>query len=145
MKEITLWVDNNQVGTNANTAFAKTLGWGWVGAPPVTLHLRLQGGCSSKSHSRLHNDCSYHDVVALHLRLLIGQFVVLHFEASEGNKHTSGHIANQRELCGYRSYRKGTKTRSCFLFLFVSRSGCSVQSSDRAGRGHYLWYWACRN
>lgn len=28
-KEIALWADNNQVGTTANTAFAKTLGWGW--------------------------------------------------------------------------------------------------------------------
>lgn len=57
-------------------AFAKTPGV----TPPVTVHLRLKGEYSSKSDSQLHNDCSYHDVVTLHLCLLIGQFIVLHFK-----------------------------------------------------------------
>lgn len=51
-------------------------------APPVTVHLRLKGGYSIKSDSQLYDDCSYHDVVALHLCLFIGQFIVLHFKAS---------------------------------------------------------------
>ncbi len=51
-----------------------------LAAPPVTVHLRLQGGHGTKSHSQLYDDCSYHDVMTLHLCLLIGQFVVLHFK-----------------------------------------------------------------
>lgn len=55
---------------------------GAAAAPPGTVHLRQKGGDAVESDSRLHDYCSYHDVVALHLRLLAGQFVVLHFKAS---------------------------------------------------------------
>lgn len=65
--------------TNANMAFAKH----HTATPPVTVHLRQKGGYTGKSDSQLYGYCSYHDIVALHLRLFVGQFIVLHFKTSE--------------------------------------------------------------
>lgn len=71
----------HQAGTNANMASAKHRA-----ATPVSVHLRLKGGHGTKSHSELYEGCPYHDVVALHLCLFIGQFVVLHFQTSRREK-----------------------------------------------------------
>lgn len=45
-------------------------------APPVTVHLRQKGG-------QIYNSYTHHDIVTLHFRLFIGQFIVLHFETVE--------------------------------------------------------------
>ena len=43
---------------------------------------------------------SYHDIVALHLCLLIGQLIVLHFEAERGNKNGLGSMSISEYLWG---------------------------------------------
>lgn len=58
----------------------------------MTVHLRQKGGGpATKSHSQLYNYCTHHDIMTLHLCLLIGQFVVLHFETS-GGQETKGEV-----------------------------------------------------
>lgn len=84
----------------------------------MTVHLRLQRGYSSKSDSQLHHNCSYHDVVTLHLGLLIGQFVVLHFETLEREKGNKLQVYGKLcEICKHSSFwhtklQNGTKTEA---------------------------------
>lgn len=131
----------HQAGTNANMTF----GEGGRGAPPVTVHLRLRGGYSSKSDSQLHHNCSYHDVVTLHLCLLIGQLVVLHFETLERERRNKLQVYGELcEICKHFSFTeheatKWNQNRSHFLFVFSPGSQHSLLCSP------HLWYWACRN
>ena len=70
-------------------------------APPVTVHLRLKGGYGFKSDSQLYDDCSYHDIVTLHLCLFVSQFIVLHFKTLEREERNKIRFYNKFDKCTF--------------------------------------------
>lgn len=98
---------------------------------------RAGKACVSEHADKRSTSGSHHDIVTLHLGLLVGQFVILHLQAR----------AKRRKGTSIWSRWRVKWWAHLWLLLTCTQSVCHQYKNMQRLRTIrvYLWYWACRN